>query len=329
MQRALLGKGLRMAILLALVSLFSFVLVAHSPIDPVAAYIGADMMQVGAAQKALIAEKWGLNRPLPERFFSWAGQVVRGDLGHSTVYNEPVSRVIVKRFQSSLALMGAAWLLSGIIGFAAGVVAGVWEGRLIDRMIRVYALTLASTPAFWLGIVLLVIFSVHLGWTPLCGASPPGMEPAAVTFAMRLHHLILPALTLSIIGIAAIAMHTREKVIEAMKSDYVLFARAQGEGTFGVVLHHVLRNAALPAITLQFASLGELFGGSVLAEQVFAYPGLGRATVAAGIRGDVPLLLGIVLFTTLFVSSGNALADLLYRVVDPRIVSKSEVQHGH
>ncbi len=329
MLRAISGKGLRMLVLLGLVSLFSFILVANSPIDPVDAYIGADMMLVGDAQRALIAEKWGLNRPLHERFFSWAGQVVRGDLGHSTVYNEPVSRVIVKRFQNSLALMGTAWLLSGFIGFVAGVVAGVWEGRFIDRVIRIYALTLASTPAFWLGIVLLVIFSVQLGWTPLCGAAPPGMDPNAITFAQRVHHLILPALTLSIIGIAAIAMHTREKVIEAMQSDYVLFARAQGEGTFGLIVHHVLRNAALPAITLQFASLGELFGGSVLAEQVFAYPGLGRATVAAGIRGDVPLLLGIVLFTTLFVSMGNALADLLYRVVDPRIDEGREVQHGH
>ena len=329
MLRILLGKGLRMVILLGLVSLFSFILVAHSPIDPVDAYIGADMMLVGDAQKALIAEKWGLDRPLHVRFLSWAGQVVVGDLGHSTVYNEPVLRVIVKRFQSSLALMGAAWLLSGIIGFILGVVAGVWEGRGIDRCIRIYALTLASTPAFWLGIVLLMIFSVHLGWTPLCGAAPPGIAPESVTLGQRIHHLILPAMTLSIIGIAAITMHTREKVIEVMRSDYVLFSRAQGEGTWGVIVHHVLRNAAIPAITLQFASLGELFGGSVLAEQVFAYPGLGRATVAAGIRGDVPLLLGIVLFTTLFVSTGNAMADIFYRAVDPRIGRVQEVIHGH
>jgi peptide/nickel transport system permease protein len=143
--------------------------------------------------------------------------------------------------------------------------------------------------------------------------------PEAVTLWQRLHHLILPAFALSIIGIANIALHTREKMIDIMHSEYVLFAKAQGESLSGIAWHQGVRNAALPAITLQFASLGELFGGSVLAEQVFSYPGLGKATVDAGIRGDVPLLLGIVLFSTVFVFSGNTLADLCYRVIDPRI----------
>lgn len=135
----------------------------------------------------------------------------------------------------------------------------------------------------------------------------------------RLHHLLLPAITLSLTGIAQITLHTREKTIEALRSDYALFAYAQGETTAGIVFRRALRNTALPAITLQFASLGELFGGAVLAEQVFAYPGLGRTTVEAGIRGDIPLLLGIVLFSTLFVFTGNFMADLLYQLVDPRI----------
>ena len=124
---------------------------------------------------------------------------------------------------------------------------------------------------------------------------------------------------MSIIGIANIALHTRQKLIDVLQSDYALFARAQGETRIGIVRQHGLRNIALPALTLQFASLSELFGGSVLAEQVFAYPGLGEATVQAGLRGDVPLLLGIVLFSATFVFIGNTLADLSYRIVDPRI----------
>lgn len=131
--------------------------------------------------------------------------------------------------------------------------------------------------------------------------------------------MVLPALTLSIIGIANMVLHTRQKLIDVLHSDYALFARAQGETTAGLVQQHGLRNVALPAITLQFASLSELFGGAVLAEQVFAYPGLGQATIAAALRSDVPLLLGIVFFSAVFVFVGNTLADLAYQLIDPRI----------
>ena len=134
----------------------------------------------------------------------------------------------------------------------------------------------------------------------------------------RIKHLILPALTLSIVGVANVALHTRQKLIEVLASDYVLFARARGEHGFVLFWRHGLRNIAMPAITLQFASFSELFGGAVLAEQVFSYPGLGQATVEAGLRGDVPLLLGIVIFSTLFVFVGNLLADVIYQFVDPR-----------
>jgi peptide/nickel transport system permease protein len=155
--------------------------------------------------------------------------------------------------------------------------------------------------------------------TPICCAAPPGVLAADVTLWQHLHHLLLPAITLSIIGIANIALHTRQKLIDVLNSDYVLFARAQGESLGGVVRHHGLRNIILPALTLQFASLSELFGGSVLVEQVFAYPGLGAATVQAALRSDVPLLVGIVFFSALFVYTGNTLADLAYPLVDPRI----------
>jgi peptide/nickel transport system permease protein len=198
------------------------------------------------------------------------------------------------------------------------------QNSLPDRIVRLYAYVMASTPSFWMGMVLLSIFSVSLGITPICGAYPPGLTSADATMWQRLHHLLLPAATLSIIGIAQIALHTREKMIDAMNSDYALFAIAQGETRMGVAVHHALRNIAMPAITLQFASLGELFGGSVLAEQVFSYPGLGKATVEAGIRGDVPLLLGITLFSVVFVFAGNTVADLLYARLDPRITNRSE-----
>ncbi len=319
MLRFLTRKTLRLVALLALVSIASFALVSASPIDPVRAYVGADAMRVGPEQQELIAERWGLHDPPLERFAAWFSSVATGDLGTSLIYRQPVTDVIAERFTASLWLMLSAWLLSGVFGFTLGVLAGAREGSWVDRAVRTYAFTLASTPTFWLGLLLLVVFSVWLGWTPVGLAAPAGMLSGDVTFAQRLQHLALPALTLSIIGIANVALHTRQKLIEVLRSDYALFAVARGDSRRQMVLRHGLRNTALPALTLQFAMFSEIFGGAVLAETVFSYPGLGRATVQAGLRGDVPLLLGAVIFSAAFVYLGNTIADLLYRVIDPRI----------
>ncbi|MBU0681984.1 MAG: ABC transporter permease [Proteobacteria bacterium] len=317
--RYLFGKFARLLVLIAAVATLSFVLVSYSPIDPVDAYVGAAVLKISPEQRAVIAQRWGLDRPPVERYLKWAGHLARGDFGISTIFNQPVLAVIGSRFVTSFWLMALAWSISGLLGFGLGLTAGAMEDSLVDRGIRFYAYTMASTPTFWMGMVMLMFFSIYLGWTPVGGAWPLGLSGAQATLGQRLHHLLLPAATLSLIGVAQIALHTREKTIEAVRSDYALFARAQGESTLGIVFQRAVRNVALPAVTLQFASLGELFGGAVLAEQVFAYPGLGRATVEAGIRGDVPLLLGIVLFSTFFVFTGNTLADIIYRLVDPRI----------
>ncbi|OKH46181.1 ABC transporter permease [Phormidium tenue NIES-30] len=312
-------KLVRLALLLVAVAVLTFGLMSLSPIDPVQAYVGADMLQVSAAQRELIAQRWGLDQPMMVRFWDWFGQIIQGNWGTSMVFNQPVLQVIGQRFQVSLQLLAIAWLLSGLLGLGLGVLAGAFEGTWIDRGIRLYAYTLASSPTFWVALLLLIFFSVSLRLTPICCAAPPGVLAQNVTFWQHLHHLLLPALALSIIGIASIALHTRQKLIDVLHSDYVLFARAQGESLWGILRHHGLRNILLPALTLQFASLSELFGGSVLVEQVFAYPGLGQATVQAALRSDVPLLVGIVFFSALFVYTGNTLADLSYQVIDPRI----------
>lgn len=314
----------RIAAIIAAVSVLSFVLVSHSPIDPIDAYMGTRILTISPEHREHIARNWGLDKPAPERLATWALNLAKGDFGLSTIFNEPVIDVISKRFSASLWLMAAAWTLSGALGFGLGIVAGMHPGSRLDRCIRDYSLTLASTPTFWIGLLLLVVFSVGLGWTPICCAAPPGVPMDEATLAQRLRHLILPALSLSIVGVAQIAMHTREKTIEIRHSEYALFARAMGESDWGFMRHHALRGVALPAITLQFASLGELFGGSILAEQVFSYPGLGQATVNAGLRGDIPLLLGIVVFSTVFVCTGNLVADILYWLVDPRIAAKGD-----
>lgn len=290
----------------------------NSPIDPVQAYIGADMLNVGPEQRERIAEYWGLNEPVLVQYANWASAVLQGDLGTSMIHRRPVSEIIGERFMSSLALMIVAWTLSGVMGFVLGVVAAMKQGTWIDRAIQWYCYTLASTPTFWMGLLVLIIFAVWLGWFPIGLGVPAGVLAEDVVFLDRVKHLVLPALTLSILGVANVALHTRQKLIEVLSSDYVLFAKARGEKGFSLFWRHGLRNIALPAVTLQFAAFSELFGGAILAEQVFSYPGLGKATIDAGLRGDVPLLLGIVLFSTIFVFAGNLIADLIYYFVDPR-----------
>jgi len=310
---------LKLILLLACVSSVTFVLMSNSPIDPIQAYIGADMLQVGEEQRAAIAEHWGLNDPPLQRFAAWLSSIVQGDLGTSMIYRQPVIDVIQEKFMSSISLLLIAWLLSGFIGFAAGVAAAMRRGTLLDRLIQWYCYALSSTPTFWAGLLLLLMFTVWLPIFPVGLGTPAGVTADQVTWIDRAYHMVLPAVTLSLTGISSIALHTREKLIEVLSSDYILFARAKGEEGMKLVWRHGLRNILLPAITLQFASFSELFGGAVLIEQVFSYPGLGQATVEASTRGDVPLLMGIVLFSALFVFVGNSIAEWMYRIVDPRI----------
>lgn len=311
-------KLIRLMTLLIAVCALTFILMEKSPIDPIKAYVGADL-SVTQSQRDEIAKHWGLDKPPVERFISWFSSICKGDLGTSMIYRRPVIDVITEKFMASLALMVVAWTISGILGFLMGVISGVNEGSFLDKIIRGYCYVLISTPTFWLGILLIMIFSVKLKLFPIGLGVPIGVLASEVTFKNLLKHLILPALTLSVLGVANICLHTREKVIEISNSDYVLFSKARGESKKSIIFNHVLKNVALPAITLQFLYFSELFAGTIFAEQVFSYPGLGQATVDAGVKGDLPLLMGIVIISLLFVFVGNLIADILYRVIDPRI----------
>lgn len=313
---------IRIGVLLTLVSAAAFFLVSVSPLDPLKTNVGqAALGSMSPEQIAKLEEYWGVNTPPVARFTAWAGDFLRGDMGVSLLYRQPVSRVIAVKLSNSLWLMAVAWMVSGLVGILLGVVAGANRGRTVDRVISGYALITASTPAFWLALVLLMVFAVWLKLLPIGLSVPIGVEASGVTLGDRIVHAILPALTLSITGISNIAMHTREKMAQVMDSDYILFARARGDSRWTMIRRHGLRNIILPAMTLQFASISEIFGGSVLVEQVFSYPGLGQAAVTAGLGGDIPLLLGITVISASIVFAGNFTANLLYGVVDPRIRS--------
>lgn len=309
----------RFAILMLAVSLVTFALVGASPIDPVQANVGQTAyLTMSPERRAALAERWGAGTGILERYGSWLVDALHGDLGYSLRFNAPVVEVVADRLAASAVLLATAWVLSGIIGFVLGTVAGVRRGTRADVVICGWCYLLSATPTFWLAMLALMVFSVYLGWFPVGFAAPIGSSADASLLA-RLHHAVLPALTLALTGVASVALHTREKTCEVMESPYVRFARSRGESELSIVVRHGLRNLLLPALTLAFSQVSEIIGGSVLVEQVFSYPGLGQAAVTAGLGGDAPLLVGIALATAAVVFAGNLAANLLYGAVDPRM----------
>ena len=316
-----MGKqAVRMVLLLACVSIAAFFLVSVSPVDPLQANVGqAALGSMSQEQIDKLNAYWGVGTPPAERFVSWAFDFFRGDMGISLLYRQEVSKVIGAKLSNSLWMLALAWLISGTAGFFLGVLSGMKRGSALDKAVKGYSPLIASTPAFWLALVLLMVFAVWLKVLPIGLSVPIGVEAKSVGLLDRVRHAVLPALTLSITGISNITLHTREKMIDIMESDYVQFARARGESSWSIFKNHGFRNVILPAVTLQFGSISEIFGGSVLVEQIFSYPGLGQAAVTAGIGSDVPLLLGITVISAAIVFGGNLTANLLYGMIDPRI----------
>ena len=312
LSRMVLAVALMMA-----VAIFSFILLDLSPINPVTVYLkGA---AVSEAQRTILNQYFGVGVPLHIKIYHWLLNLMQGDLGTSLIYRAPVIDVITQKFIASLALMTLSWIFSGIIGFALGVVAGKNKGSWIDKAVKVYCYAIQSAPSFWVGMLILMVFAVYLGLFPIGFGVPIGVSSTDASFMDWASRLVLPTLTLSLVGLAPIAMYTRNELIQVLSSDYVLFAKSRGEKGWNLVKNHGIRNILLPAITLQFLSFSELFGGAVLVEQVFSYPGIGQTAVAAGLQSDVPLFLGIVLFSAVFVFVGNLLADISYYFIDPRI----------
>lgn len=318
------NKTIHFIVLMIAVAIFSFILLDLSPIDPVNAYL--QNVPVSSAQRAALESYWGVGQPMYVKVWNWLINLLQGNLGTSLIYRIPVIDVILEKFQASIVLMFLSWLISGIFGFLLGVIAGKNKDTWIDKIIKVYCYILQSAPSFWIGLVILIIFGVELGWFPIGLGTPIGTLSNDVSIWDWISSLILPTLTLSLVGVASIALYTRNELVNILSSDYILFAKARGESGWKLIERQALRNILLPALTLQFLSFSELFGGAVLVEQVFSYPGIGQTAVAAGLQSDVPLLLGIVLISAIFVFVGNLIADILYYFVDPRIKENDYIE---
>ena len=287
------------------VSALTFLMLHLVPGDPVAAmFIGQGGAK--AEQIEAVREQLGLNDPLPVQYVRYMGNVLQGDLGRSIRTNEPVAEMIRRNFPQTLQLTMASMGVAIVLGVTLGVIAAIQRGRIVDNVVMLIALAGVSMPSFWLGLLLISVFSIWLGWFPIIGGS-------------GWRSLALPAMALGFAAAAIIARMVRSSLLEVLGENYVVTARAKGLTEQRVIVRHALRNAAIPVITIVGLQFGGLLAGAVIVEQVFTRQGLGRMLVSALQSRDFPVAQGGVLFVAVVYVLVNLLVDLLYGVVDPRI----------
>lgn len=297
-------------LLLAAVAASTFLLLAAAPGDTAQVLAG----ESGDAQYlALLRERLGLDRPLAYQIASYVRHVAGGDLGYSFVQGKSVREAIVERLPASLLLAGTAITLAALLGLTFGVVAAA-RGRRLDGFLSVLSLSAYSIPVFWLGQLLIALFAVHLHWLP-----SGGMHDAEGGGTLDLlRHLLLPAGTLSLLLLALVFRVVRASMLDALAEDHVRTARAKGLPERRVVLRHALPNALRPVVTVLTGYAGTVLTGSVLVETVFAWPGLGRLLYDSVLARDTPMLAGLLLLSALAVVVANVIADVVYRLLDPR-----------
>lgn len=303
--------------------LVTFGLTLLLPGDPALVLLGQD---AGAEAVAELRGLLHLDDPWYVRLGAYFAGLVQGDLGTSIFQGQPVAEVIGARLGATLELAAAALFVAVTLGVLLGVVAALRRGGVVDKAVMLFAQLGVSMPVFWLGILLMLLFAVQLGWLPAIGRGPP-MLPAlggllvgrSGPFLDSLAHLAMPALTLGLSGAAVISRLVRAAMLETLDQDYIRTAYAKGLSTRRVVWVHALRNALLPIVSVVGLRFGALLGGAVLTEGIFGWPGLGQLAVAAVSQRDLPLIQGIVLSFALLFALVNLLVDLLYGVIDPRI----------
>ncbi len=299
--------------MLLAVAALTFLLVHLAPGDPAFLFAG----EGGTPEHyALIRQKLGLDRPLPEQLLRYLWRAARGDLGQSLHQRQPVLRLILQRVPATLLLAGTAFVLSSIVGILLGVWAASRAHGVLDRALLTFTAVGSAVPVFWSGLLMVVFFSLWLGWFPAQGMTSP-RGPAAGWMDV-LHHLVLPVVALGLQPLASLSRIMRVKVLEALSEPFVLTARAKGLPRTRVLVH-AARNALLPVITVIGGSASVLLTGAVLTETVFAWPGLGRLALDATLTRDYPVILGTVLVASVGTVAVNLLTDLLYAAVDPRI----------
>ena len=296
---------------LVLVSIFIFTLQKLLPGDPILVLAGEER---DPETIAFLREKYRLNEPIPIQYFHWVSQVLQGDFGISLRTNQPVLELIKEKLPVTIQLAVMAMIIAMVIGIPAGIISAVKKGTMIDYVANVVALSGLSVPNFWLGIMLILLVSVNLGWLPASGYQPLSEDPIK-----SIETMIMPAFVLGTALAATLMRHTRSAMLGVLKADYVRTARAKGLFETVVVLKHAFRNALLPIVTLSALLFGELLAGAVLTEQIFTIPGFGKLIVDAVFNRDYAVVQGVVLCTAVGFILMNLLADIAYLFLNPRL----------
>jgi peptide/nickel transport system permease protein len=285
------------------VSIVVFMMLHLSPGDPARQVAGATATP---DQVENVRQTLGLDRPLAEQYTSYLGRLLRGDMGRSLRTNRPVTAEIMPRYVATLQLTGAALVIAITTGLSIGVISATRQYSVVDNVLSALSLIGLSIPVFWLGLMLILLFSVRFGVLPAAGSDTPV-------------HFVLPAITLGAFAMATIARMTRGSMLDVLHQEYIQAARAKGLREYVVIVRHALKNAMIPILTVIGLQTGQLLGGAVLTETVFAWPGIGRLMVEAIQGRDFPVVQGAVLLTAVTFVVINLLVDLLYAFVDPRI----------
>jgi peptide/nickel transport system permease protein len=307
-----------------LVATLTFFLVHLAPGDPFTTSSEGALVPVEVITQQ--RRNFGLDQPVHVQYARYLGNLVRGDFGYSFREHRPAAQAIAERVPNTLLLAAAGLVIAFGVGVLVGALQAARAGSLLDDVLSVCTLALYSMPVFWLGIMLLLAFGVLLDWLPVGGVMDEAVYPSLSPVGRlmdRLAHLVLPALTLGLVGAAVTARFQRAELLEVIGRDFVRTARAKGLAPRAVFLRHALRNALLPAVTLFGLSFPLLLSGAVLVETVFAWPGMGKLAVDAIHGRDYAVVTAVAIIAAVMVVVGNLIADLLYRVVDPRTRSAS------
>jgi peptide/nickel transport system permease protein len=319
----ILGWAAKFVAVVLVISTISFLLVRAAPGDPAQVMAG----QTGAADEKMLAQirqEYGLDQPFILQLATHLKRVVTLDLGQSYRQRQPVTTLIGERLPATLLLTGTAFLLALAAGIVLGTLAAVRAGRWSDTLLTVVSLILYAMPVFWLGLMMVLVFSVQLGLVPAFGFQTIGVQMGPFGRALDIgHHLILPAISLAAVYLAIYTRLMRSSVIEVAQQDYIKTARAKGLAQGRIIARHILRNAILPVVTVAGMQAGALVGGAVVVETVFAWPGLGRLTYEAVLQRDYPVLLGLFLVMSVIVILLNLATDVLYRFIDPRVTTQA------
>ena len=300
--------------LLVAITIVSFTFINLAPGDPVSALIDPELGQAGSSDA--LRERYGLNKPIIVRYFIWLRELATGNMGFSYQSGQPVAEMIGRRVLPTLELTLTAFVISTIFGTLFGVISALKQYSFYDYSLSVVSLFGISIPNFFFALLALWIFGAILGWFPTFGMGKYG-EPFNIWD--NLYHLVLPATVLSIDSLAGNTRYARTSMLEVMHSDYITTARAKGLSRYAVIGRHGFRNALIPIITITTLRLPGLIGGTILIENMFAWPGMGQLTVASVGYRDYSVLMGLILITAVMVLLANLLADILYTYTDPRV----------